>query len=334
LLDSLLQEMGFLLLLLMCGTALAAPDKSEKAQAKTDSYNSPVGTSYTVPLTASYNAPVSKETRKYSVSADDLERADLSVSSSLTAPVFSSAYTAKTPQAPINSYLAPGASVQQAEARDGGGHGHHHAEHGHEEEHHHVEHAAAAAPVAAAAPEPAYQAPVSQGNLYYYYYPVQAEPIVEKSDDELDPLVLVLLPITILVGVLALISVINVSVTGRALHGVQGRAFPTTGRQNSLNAAFGSFEQLKAEVDRMLERYYHALENESCMDRVVCELGTKAKDLSGKNMLMTALDWIIPDHMTGRISTFKDAVNEGYEVHQCKQKFYCDSSKLIQTNRK
>ena len=37
----------------------------------------------------------------------------------------------------------------------------------------------------------------------------QAEPIVEKSDDELDPLVLVLLPITILVGILALISVIS-----------------------------------------------------------------------------------------------------------------------------
>merc|ERR1711971_1502129 len=176
----------------------------------------------------------------------------MGVSSSLTAPVFSSAHTAKSPQqqAPISSYLAPGASAQQAEARDGGGHHGHHAAHGHDEQHH-VEHAAAA-PVAPAAPEPAYQAPVSQGNLYYYYYPVQAEPLVEKSDDELDPLVLVLLPITILVGVLAIISVINVSVTGRALHGVQGRAFPTTGRQNSLNAAFGSFEQLKAEVDRML----------------------------------------------------------------------------------
>ena len=37
----------------------------------------------------------------------------------------------------------------------------------------------------------------------------QAEPLVEKSDDELDPLVLVLLPITILVGILALISVIS-----------------------------------------------------------------------------------------------------------------------------
>ena len=33
---------------------------SISSQAKTDSYNSPVGTSYTVPLTASYNAPVSK----------------------------------------------------------------------------------------------------------------------------------------------------------------------------------------------------------------------------------------------------------------------------------
>ena len=43
----------------------------------------------------------------------------------------------------------------------------------------------------------------------------QAEPIVEKSDDELDPLVLVLLPITILVGILALISVISKFV-GRA----------------------------------------------------------------------------------------------------------------------
>jgi len=257
----------------------------------------------------------------------------------LTAPVFSSAYKAKSPQAPapISSYVSPGSSVQQAEARDGSGGHHHHGHHAEHGEHHHVDHAAAAPVAAPAAPEPAYQAPVSQGNLYYYYYPVQAEPIVEKSDDELDPLVLVLLPITILVGILALISVINVSVTGRALYGsadVQGRSFPTTGRQNSLNAAFGSFDQLKAEVDRMLERYYHALENESCMDRVVCELGTKAKDLSGKNMLMTALDWIIPEHMSGRISTFKDAVNQGYEVHQCKQKFYCDSSKLIQTNRK
>jgi len=107
-----------------------------------------------------------------------------------------------------------------------------------------------------------------------------------------------------------------------------------TPRENPLNDAFGSFDQLKSQVDSLLERYYHALESESCMDRVVCELGTKAKDLSGKNMLMTALDWIIPTHMSSKISTFKAAVNQGYEVHECKAKFYCDSHKVIQTRRK
>ena len=51
---------------------------------------------------------------------------------------------------------------------------------------------------------------MSTGNLYYYYYPVAAQPIVEKSDDdELDPLVLVLLPITLLIGVLALLSIFS-----------------------------------------------------------------------------------------------------------------------------
>ena len=56
-----------------------------------------------------------------------------------------------------------------------------------------------------------YTAPVSTGNLYYYYYPVAAYPLNEKADqsDELDPLVLVLLPVALLVGFLALISIFS-----------------------------------------------------------------------------------------------------------------------------
>jgi hypothetical protein len=49
---------------------------------------------------------------------------------------------------------------------------------------------------------------------------------------------------------------------------------------------------------------------------------------------MTALDWIIPQQMKSRIETFKEAANEGYEVHVCKNKYQCDSEKLIQTRRK
>ena len=61
-----------------------------------------------------------------------------------------------------------------------------------------------------AAAETSYQQPVSTGNLYYYYYPVAAYPLDEKNDsDELDPLVLVLLPVTIIVGLLALLSIFS-----------------------------------------------------------------------------------------------------------------------------
>ena len=86
-----------------------------------------------------------------------------------------------------------------------------------------------------AAPETSYQQPVSTGNLYYYYYPVAAYPLDEKNDsDELDPLVLVLLPVTIIVGLLALLSIFNVSITGRG-----GRSF------QSKSEVYGSVDQLK-----------------------------------------------------------------------------------------
>ena len=57
---------------------------------------------------------------------------------------------------------------------------------------------------------------MSTGNLYYYYYPVAAYPLDEKvgqeAEDELDPLVLVLLPVALLVGFLALVSIFSESV--------------------------------------------------------------------------------------------------------------------------
>ena len=59
-----------------------------------------------------------------------------------------------------------------------------------------------------------YTAPVSTGNLYYYYYPVAAYPLEDKvgqdaEDDELDPLVLVLIPAALLAGFLALVSIFS-----------------------------------------------------------------------------------------------------------------------------
>merc|ERR1719219_2952477 len=142
---------------------LISPALSDKtpAQQTSDSYENGVGTSFTVPLNPNIVSKVSKNARKYSVSGDDLERSDLSLSPSH--PVYS--YSA--PVNNLDTYVAPNnaAGVDVAQARDGAG-GHHH--------HHHAEHAAvepaAAAPAASfeqpAAPDTSYQQPVSTGNLY------------------------------------------------------------------------------------------------------------------------------------------------------------------------
>jgi len=312
--------------------AAAAADKSPAAGSSeggaADSYENGVGTSFTVPLNPpSLNAgAVSKHSRKYSVSGDDLERADSLGLASSYQPV--SSYSA--PVNNLDSLAAKTEAAQDvAEARDGtGGHHHHHG--------HHAEHAAAPAPAAAAstsyqtaAAEPSYQAPVSTGNLYYYYYPVAAYPLNEKADqsDELDPLVLVLLPVALLVGFLALISIFNVSFN-RSARSFDGSS---SWRQNEV---FGSWDQLQDKVDNLLQNYYAALESESCMDRVVCELGTQANNITGKTLLITALDWFTPSAMKSRIDIFKDAANEGYAVHVCKSKYFCDSNNMIQARRK
>lgn len=176
----------------------------------------------------------------------------------------------------------------------------------------------------APAVEQTYAAPASTGNLYYYYYPVVPETqLIERDDNELDPLVIILIPITIIIGFLAILSIINVVF-------VNGRSF--TGRQ-STESPFGSFTNLQGEVDNLLLKYYEVLESEECMDRVVCELGTKAKNLSGKDYLLRALDWIIPTSLSTRIETFKKSVTQGYEVHECK-KYACDSRPLIDLTRR
>ena len=81
----------------LLGVSLA--DKQES-----DSYENGIGTSFTVPLNPPANAArsVSKNSPKYSVSGADLDRADLTVSSSYSAPVY---------QAPVNTYSAPANSL-------------------------------------------------------------------------------------------------------------------------------------------------------------------------------------------------------------------------------
>jgi len=66
---------------------------------------------------------------------------------------------------------------------------------------------------------------------------------------------------------------------------------------------------------------------------VVCELGTKATGLSGTYYLLKAVEYLIPESYTTRVSTFKTAVQEGYDKEKCK-KFSCDAEHLIEVTRR
>ena len=132
---------------ILVSLGLAVSDKSPDIKAGTaskDSYENGVGTSFTVPLNPSVAKAVTKNSRKYSVSADDLERADLGVSASYKSSSVLGGAVVDSYSAPVNNLdslaSAKVKSQDVAEARDGaGGHHHHHDAH-----HAHTEHAAPA----------------------------------------------------------------------------------------------------------------------------------------------------------------------------------------------
>lgn len=135
-------------------------------------------------------------------------------------------------------------------------------------------------------------AAVSQGNLYYYYYPVAAYPIHNKhqsskgshghaptthvqSESDISPLLFLLVPLVLLLLAVPLIALIGANVNNDDRRSFGGSAA----------SKFGNIAELRAAVDSMLDKYVTALESQECMDRIVCELGTKASDLPYKPIL-------------------------------------------------
>lgn len=135
----------------------------------------------------------------------------------------------------------------------------------------------------------------SQGNLYYYYYPVAAYPIHanEKvsstsasshgsSNNFLDsPIIYIGIPLVLLAIAAGVISVFfTQSTTVSSGRSLKNRVY----RNADLDEKFGSFAELQAEIDHQLSKYMAALDSDNCMDRIVCELGTKASTIPQKDL--------------------------------------------------
>lgn len=183
--------------------------------------------------------------------------------------------------------------------------------------------------------------PVSQGNLYYYYYPVAAYPVngphhstasdkvsSSSSTGLLDgPVLYILVPLVLLLIAGAVIALfVNTSTTS-------GRSFDgSTGRNSALDEKFGSFAELQDAIDNQLAKYMHALDSENCMDRIVCELGTKASNIPHKNLFYSVVEWLAPEHGLlgyGRMTILKQAASGKYTMESCK-KYACNPPASIQ----
>lgn len=173
-------------------------------------------------------------------------------------------------------------------------------------------------------------APVSQGNLYYYYYPVAAYPV--HADDKVSsssgssltdsPLVFILVPLVLLLIAVPVISIL--------LNNNSGRSFGS--RSSALDDKFGSFEELQEAIDLQLSKYMSALDSERCMDRIVCELGVKASNIPHKNLFFSVVEWIAPEHGLlgyGRMTILKQAAEGNYSMNSCR-KFVCNPPASIQ----
>lgn len=185
--------------------------------------------------------------------------------------------------------------------------------------------------------------PVSQGNLYYYYYPVAAYPVEgphhSSASDKVSaassagglldgPVLYILVPLVLLLVVGAVVGLFVTSgttTTGRSFDG-------STGRNSDLDEKFGSFAELQNAIDSQLSKYMHALDSENCMDRIVCELGTKASNIPHKNLFYSVVEWLAPEHGLlgyGRMTILKQAASGKYTMESCK-KFACNPPASIQ----
>ena len=122
---------------------------------------------------------------------------------------------------------------------------------------------------AAAAPAPASYEGGSQGNLYYYYYPVESYGASGVEDSGFDIFTAIILPLLILGGVLLALSSLSFSING-------GRNL----QEDDVMV------KLETEIEKAFYIYLNAFKSEQCIQRTVCQTGVYAKNLKFKEFFL------------------------------------------------
>jgi len=163
------------------------------------------------------------------------------------------------------------------------------------------------------APQASSHGSSDQGNMYYYYYPVD-EQGHEIAGAGFDVFTSLILPLVILGGLLLALSSLTFTFTGRAMRESDEPSMVDT---------------LHTEVERIFNIYLNAMESEECVQRAVCHSGTYAKEFKHKDMVLSVVEAFVPEHMKGNMDIFKVAAKEGFEMKKC-HKYKCKAPKIFQ----
>lgn len=149
-----------------------------------------------------------------------------------------------------------------------------------------------------------------------------------------------IMPVLALAGLSLLIPTMNSfgPAVGRKKRSIAEERESASNRQqqiqfDSMNGAHQIFKEnaIGEYLDR-IERYYsiykNAVENDQCMNKLICEFGDAVRGVTGKGVVLSALEKAAPAWMAGQMHVFKEAaMNTGPSGKEKCKKYVCHGAR-------
>ncbi|XP_076321404.1 uncharacterized protein LOC143230944 [Tachypleus tridentatus] len=98
----------------------------------------------------------------------------------------------------------------------------------------------------------------------------------------------------------------------------------STRRKREVGEMSDVFSSYRKKFEKYYSIYRSAVEDENCMNRIICELGSTMSDIKGKTIMINIVDKFVPNWMESKMGVFKMAAlsRDGSQCskYRCKQK--------------
>ncbi|XP_076326548.1 uncharacterized protein LOC143233778 [Tachypleus tridentatus] len=81
----------------------------------------------------------------------------------------------------------------------------------------------------------------------------------------------------------------------------------STRRKREVGEMSDVFSSYRKKFEKYYSIYRSAVEDENCMNRIICELGSTMSDIKGKTIMINIVDKFVPNWMESKMGVFKMA---------------------------